>query len=143
MPCGSAPTCAVRAETSIALAGVSQKELWKEHLWDQERPLLIRKSRGGDLFTLAPGSTRDHPFLCLAYLAKDLTSLYFSPPVCKKGIMLRTHLVVCLGGFRWCPVKSLAPGSQPLMGLTCTAHRGELRFPSSSFVLPRDGTGDP
>lgn len=143
MPCGSALTCAVRAETNVALAGISQRELWKEHLWDQERPLLSRESRGGDLFTLAAWVNPGPSFHLPSLPANNLTSLYFSPPVCKKGIMLRTHLVVCLGGFRWCPVKSLAPGSQPLMGLTCTAHRSELCFPSSSFVLPRDGTGDP
>lgn len=44
------------------------------------------------------GQPGHHPFICLDYLANDLTFLYFSSPVCKKGIMLRTYLVVCLGG---------------------------------------------
>lgn len=58
--------------------------------------------------------------------------------------MLRTYLVVCLGGLsEMVPGEVSSLGSQPLMGLTSTAHRSEMQFPSSSFVLPKDGTGDP
>lgn len=88
VPCGSAPTCAVRAETNVALAGISQRELWKDHLWNQERSLLSRESRRGDLFTLMAWINPDHSFIFPAYLLTIQPSWTSVLPPVKKGIVL-------------------------------------------------------
>ena len=80
------------------------------------------------------GQPGHHPFICLDYLANDLTFLYFSSPVCEKGMMLRTYLVVSLGG-----LSEMVPSEVSSPRLTASdrtdMHSSQERAAVSLFTL--------